>query len=51
MPEAELKDCQALCCNEECGWQGLASECVMLGAIGPLCPECHEVTEQADSRQ
>lgn len=33
------------CCNEECGWEGAKDECVMCGAIGPLCPECHEVVE------
>lgn len=33
------------CCNAKCGWAGLKSDTCMLGAIGPLCPECREVTE------
>lgn len=33
------------CCNDECWWSGAESECKMLGAIGPLCPECGETVE------
>lgn len=28
-----------------CGWSGPASEAVMCGSVGPLCPECRETTE------
>jgi hypothetical protein len=31
------------CCNAECEWRGETSR--MCGAVGPLCPECGEVTE------
>jgi hypothetical protein len=31
------------CCNASCGWRGESQ--TMLGAVGPLCPECGEVTE------
>lgn len=31
------------CCNAECGWMGETDR--MLGSIGPLCPDCGEVTE------
>lgn len=31
------------CCNDECGWIGEADR--MCGAVGPLCPDCGEVTE------
>jgi hypothetical protein len=37
------------CCNEECGWRGLTSDCKMLGDIGQLCPECGETTEPAQA--
>jgi hypothetical protein len=30
-------------CNN-CDWEGDVSDCVYVGAIGPLCPECHETT-------
>jgi hypothetical protein len=33
------------CCNADCGWKGETDR--MLGAVGPLCPECGEVTEAA----
>lgn len=33
------------CCAEGCDWSGPLSDCVMCGAVGPLCPECHEVVE------
>jgi hypothetical protein len=31
------------CCNENCTWTGFTDR--MLGNVGPLCPECGEVTE------
>jgi hypothetical protein len=31
------------CCNDACGWRGVTDR--MLGTVGPLCPECGEVTE------
>jgi hypothetical protein len=31
-------------CNA-CTWTGLRGETVMLGAVGPLCPECRETTD------
>ena len=31
------------CCAEGCNWMGHTDR--MLGAVGPLCPECSEVTE------
>lgn len=31
-------------CNA-CLWIGPASETVMCGSVGPLCPECNETTE------
>jgi hypothetical protein len=31
------------CCNGECGWVGETDR--YCGAVGPLCPECGEVTE------
>jgi hypothetical protein len=33
------------CANGDCGWRGTTTR--MLGAIGPLCPECGEITELA----
>lgn len=33
-------------CNA-CTWAGKETDCVWLGAIGPLCPECHETTDTA----
>lgn len=49
--EAELRarGTKALreCCNAECGWKGETGR--MLGAIGPLCPDCGEVTEPIDA--
>lgn len=33
-------------CNG-CSWVGEASDCVYCGEVGPLCPECHETTEEA----
>lgn len=36
-------------CNN-CEWVGLASECVHLGDIGPLCPECNETTHESRPR-
>lgn len=35
-------------CNN-CAWRGPTSECVCLGRIGPLCPECLETTEEEPS--
>jgi hypothetical protein len=32
------------CNNEACGWTGTTRR--MLGAVGPLCPECGETTEE-----
>lgn len=34
------------CCAEGCEWVGYTDR--MLGSIGPLCPECGEVTEPSD---
>lgn len=38
------------CNNEECGWEGLASETVhpKHDPETQLCPKCHETTEPAD---
>jgi hypothetical protein len=36
------------CGNEACGWKGTTKR--MLGAIGPLCPECGETTEPVAAR-
>lgn len=37
------------CCNEDCGWEGLSSECHTLKHGGKLlCPECHEVVDFSD---
>jgi hypothetical protein len=33
------------CCNAECDWTGETDR--MLGSVGPLCPDCGEVTEPA----
>ena len=37
-----------ICCNEECGWVGMAYECLRwkhdTGEI--FCPECREVVEE-----
>lgn len=30
-------------CNE-CDWEGIESDCAMVGSIGPLCPRCYETT-------
>ena len=35
----------AVCNNSECTWGGKLADCVMCGAVGPLCPECHETVE------
>jgi hypothetical protein len=34
------------CCNSECDWVGETDR--MLGTVGPLCPDCGEVTELVD---
>lgn len=31
------------CCNDECGWIGQTDR--MIGAIGPVCPNCGDTTE------
>jgi len=45
-----FEDYVADCGNPECGWKGLASECVtpkhQLDEV--LCPMCHDVTEPAN---
>lgn len=30
-----------------CGWHGAVDDCTWLGSVGPLCPNCHETTEEA----
>lgn len=30
-----------------CGWRGESDDCVWCGNVGPLCPKCHETTEEA----
>lgn len=30
-----------------CGWRGESADCVWCGNVGPLCPKCHETTEEA----
>lgn len=35
-------------CNA-CDWSGPVSECVMLGSVGPLCPDCRETTDTVDT--
>jgi hypothetical protein len=32
-------------CNA-CNWRGREADTLMLGAVGPLCPECRETTER-----
>lgn len=39
MSDQETRECG----DAKCGWRGQTNR--MLGAIGPLCPECGEVTE------
>lgn len=34
-----------------CGWRGPAGDCVRLGEVGPLCPECRETTERAQQAE
>lgn len=43
MPAAQQQD------NRECGcgWRGAVEDCAWLGSVGPLCPNCHETTEEA----
>ena len=38
----------AECNNSECGWMGISSDCVNLGKIEMLCPQCNETTEPSD---
>lgn len=33
------------CCCNACEWTGPTVDTVMLGDVGPLCPQCHETTE------
>lgn len=42
---SEMEPLQLECCNDECSWKGSISDSSMCGSVGPLCPECHEVTE------
>lgn len=35
------------CGNAECGWKGETSR--MCGRVGPLCPDCGEVTEEVST--
>ena len=37
---------EVVCCSELCEWSGKFADCKYLGAIGPLCPECGETTEE-----
>lgn len=43
LPATSMQPLHACCA---CDWQGPLSETCMLGAIGPLCPECREVTQE-----
>ena len=45
-----FEDYVADCCNADCGWKGLASECVTPkhDTNEILCPKCHEITEPAN---
>lgn len=36
-----------MCCNEECDWVGETDR--YLGSVGPLCPQCGEVTEPTEA--
>ncbi len=38
---------KAECCNADCGWKGLLSECIRWKHDTGVrfCPECHEVVE------
>jgi hypothetical protein len=38
----DVRECNA------CVWLGAVDDCVWLGDIGPLCPECHETTGCVD---
>lgn len=44
-PAVDLDD-EPRQCNA-CEWIGPRSDCCWLGAVGPLCPECRETTEEA----
>ena len=37
--QSEQRSCNA------CTWKGPLADTIMLGAVGPLCPDCHETTE------
>lgn len=39
---SDLRECNA------CDWIGNLADCVWCGAVGPLCPVCHETTEQIE---
>lgn len=43
----DIEDYIVNCCNPDCGWTGLYSQCLQMkyGFPKGLCPECHEVTE------
>lgn len=41
--EKELDGLRDRECNA-CDWTGRGYDCVWLGAMGPLCPECNETT-------
>lgn len=42
-PEAHARPLRLACCNAECGWTGYSDR--LCGGVGPLCPDCGEVTE------
>ena len=36
---SESRECHS------CGWLGTVADTLMLGSVGPLCPDCRETTE------
>lgn len=45
MPSMVDLNKRRICSDDSCGWTGPETECVMCGAVGPLCPICGETTE------
>jgi hypothetical protein len=47
----KIGDYRVDCCNENCSWSGLASQCLRWkhDTGDMFCPECHEVVEPVDT--
>lgn len=45
--DAEIDAAQPKYSCNACDWTGKLADTVMLGSVGPLCPECRETTDKS----